>query len=613
VAPEVVGIARFLNSEVGVPGVVKQRYADFLVHEVSLEGEVAILTDLAKRPSAKRSAEASAGAGPESKRTRLEGGAAESAAAALQRRTEEGVARFVAAVGDDANVEPLRALVAAARADRTRAPSESVVLPYIDDKARRTAVHHAMRDCFPELDTDAVPQEQRDGVAASEGGSDGGSEGVRAKPLMCIRIFGAGPKGRKVRRTKPVWEGGECDHVRFAMHKFNMETHDALETCARFSYAPRSKFSFAGTKDKRGITTQWVTAYKVTPAALAKVNGRIPCLWVGAPTYVKAPLRVGGLGGNRFTIVLRDIPFELSETVIGASVDAWAKLGFINYFGLQRFGTTSVPTHAVGRALIKGDWKGAVDTILMPRKGDWPDIAKARQLWIDGDAEGALRGLPFNMVRERGLLKELLAKGRDEETGEWRGAEEALNSVPYTLRTMYCHGYQSCVALNERPALTRPRAHSLTHSPPSPPPPHRYVWNRIVSQRLDTFGAAPVVGDLVVCPPTAEQAAAQHEAQAAHDAKEAEKSADGNKRRWPKRLHVPTHVRALTAEDVAAGTYTLADVTAPLPGFDVTYPPNMRDAYAAIMAEDGITRACAVRAYAPGARGEKELIASHRI
>lgn len=42
--------------------------------------------------------------------------------------------------------------------------------------------------------------------------------------------------------------------------------------------------------------------------------------------------------------------------------------GFVNYFGMQRFGTQSVPTHAVGLAMLAGDLAAAVDLILMPRK-----------------------------------------------------------------------------------------------------------------------------------------------------------------------------------------------------------------------------------------------------
>jgi len=545
-----------MNSEVGVPGVVKARYADFLVHEIAASGEVAVVRELAVRSSSKRVAESDADGAAERdvKRARSDGGVGEEAAAAesvdeaRQRIAEDGIARISAAIGSDAVEQKMRELVSAVHAGT--AAGLSVILPFMDDKARRTAVHHAVRDCFKTMDTDAVPQP----VDPSAPPPAAVEKGV--KPPTCIRIFPAGPRGRVVRRTKPKWEGGDCDHIRFALHKFNMETQDALEQCARFAKSKREKFSFAGTKDKRGITTQWVTAYKVPLESIAKVNGKIPCLFVGPAAYVKEPLRIGALSGNRFTIVLRNIPFELSEDVIGASVRAWAQLGFINYFGLQRFGTTSVPTHAVGCKLIKGDWKGAVDTILAPRAGDYPDVAKARQLWIDGDGEGAMRDMPYHMRRERDVLHTMVRQGKNEE-GVWVGSEDALASLPYSLRTMYCHGYQS------------------------------YVWNRVVSARLDTLGLSPVVGDLVEIPPSEEQAAETAAAVAAAAA-----AASGSQaRRYGKKVFIRTHVRALTADDIASAQYKMADVLVPLPGYDIQYPPNMLAKYKEIMAEDGITSA----------------------
>lgn len=46
------------------------------------------------------------------------------------------------------------------------------------------------------------------------------------------------------------------------------------------------------------------------------------------------------------------------EGIVKEAVEHLEKNGFINYFGLQRFGNSSlVPTYAVGKAILKGDWK----------------------------------------------------------------------------------------------------------------------------------------------------------------------------------------------------------------------------------------------------------------
>ena len=51
----VVGICAYMTDTKGFRGILKQRFTDFLVHEVSLEGEVCHLTDpLVPKPSKKK-------------------------------------------------------------------------------------------------------------------------------------------------------------------------------------------------------------------------------------------------------------------------------------------------------------------------------------------------------------------------------------------------------------------------------------------------------------------------------------------------------------------------------------------------------------------------------
>lgn len=75
--------------------------------------------------------------------------------------------------------------------------------------------------------------------------------------------------------------------------------------------------------------------------------------------------------------------------------------GFVNYYGMQRFGTAPVPTHAIGLALLRSDWKLAAHLILRERDGEGEDIAHARQVWQEGKAKEALRLMPRRAVAER--------------------------------------------------------------------------------------------------------------------------------------------------------------------------------------------------------------------
>lgn len=54
--------------------------------------------------------------------------------------------------------------------------------------------------------------------------------------------------------------------------------------------------------------------------------------------YVTEAPRVGDLLGNRFTLALRFLQ-PVDEAVLAESVESLRESGFVNYFGLQRFGS----------------------------------------------------------------------------------------------------------------------------------------------------------------------------------------------------------------------------------------------------------------------------------
>lgn len=71
---------------------------------------------------------------------------------------------------------------------------------------------------------------------------------------------------------------------------------------------------------------------------------------------------------------------------------------------MQRFGTSSVPTHVTGLHLLKGEWKQAVDSILSLREGEHPDCVVGRLAWLeDGDFKKALSLMPRRSVAERSI------------------------------------------------------------------------------------------------------------------------------------------------------------------------------------------------------------------
>ena len=241
---------------------------------------------------------------------------------------------------------------------------------------------------------------------------------------------------------------------------------------------------------------------------------------------------------------------------------------------MQRFGTASVPTHAVGLALLRSDWKRAVDLILQPRLGEDPSVEAARRAWNDDrDLNRAISLMPRRAVAERALLEAFQLMGSD------RNLLGALSKVPIrfpdkgdsahlplkiprNLRTMYVHAYQS------------------------------YVWNAIVSVRLKRYGSeAAVVGDLVYV---------DEDGKSASDTGEpgvrplrwlvSSTIVTGKEKAvadlWFKKPK-PKKVKALTKEDLSK--FTIHDVIMPLPGTDVAYPGGeLGELYQEFLRRDGL-------------------------
>lgn len=274
----------------------------------------------------------------------------------------------------DADCNALRGLL-----ERVSVGGDSDVSPVIlspdADKAHRSEVHNFFKKTFKFLVTDTV--EHSDGVqrcirvrlGSGAGGGRGGGGRGRGRKRKNMGSSDWRDDRPFDSRGSSNWSDNVGKFLRFHLYKENKDTQEALGVIGKMlGLQPRS-FGFAGTKDKRAVTTQQVTVFKVQASRLAALNNRLFGIKVGNFCYVKEGLVLGQLSGNRFTITLRGVIAE-SEDMIKNAVDGLGKNGFINYYGLQRFGSGSVPTHLVGAALLRGEWKAAVNLILDPREGD---------------------------------------------------------------------------------------------------------------------------------------------------------------------------------------------------------------------------------------------------
>ncbi|KAL0090839.1 pseudouridine synthase [Phycomyces blakesleeanus] len=334
--------------------------------------------------------------------------------------------------------------------------------------------------------------------------------------------------------------GGE--YVSFYVQKSGVDTMGAVNIMANIG-GPRflpKQFSYAGTKDARAVTVQEMTLFKCDPRYLYDVRNELAerQIYIGNFSFANKGLTLGDLSGNHFTIVLRDVN-GASEEDIHESLQSLESRGFINYFGMQRFGTSSICTHEIGRALISLKFAEAADLVLMPRDGDRADFAAARNHWAETkDIKSTLDKLPRQAHTERKLLSSYLRFDNQH--------EKAFNSLPQHMLSLYYHAYQS------------------------------YIWNCAVSERAKIYGCdKPVVGDLVLV----------------DGPEKSNNNSNNNNKKYGnagRRDHSSRKVpKVLTEEDL--DNYTIWDVVYPMPGSRSKYPANaIGDFYKQLLEKDNI-------------------------
>jgi len=215
----------------------------------------------------------------------------------------------------------------------------------------------------------------------------------------------------------------------------NWETNRLVRRFSKNLQISRNRVGFAGTKDKRAVSTQ-LMSFRAPLELVQQLE--IPDVEILRSYRASRPLRIGDLLGNRFAIRVRDIDSERAAETLSAVADGLAKAGgFPNYFGIQRFGAIRAITHIVGKLLIRGEFEQAVWTyVANPIDEEEARAREARaQLEATWDIAAALRDFPPPLSFERTLLAHLHRRPND-----WAGA---LSTLPRNLVMMFVHAYQS--------------------------------------------------------------------------------------------------------------------------------------------------------------------------
>jgi tRNA pseudouridine13 synthase len=244
----------------------------------------------------------------------------------------------------------------------------------------------------------------------------------------------------------------------------NWETNRLIKFLSKNLGISRNKIKFAGTKDKRAVTTR-LFSFQHPMENVSSLE--IPDVEVLEVYMSNRELELGNLIGNHFTINVRDIKGgsqRIDDIVSTCLQQITSTGGFPNYFGVQRFGAIRPITHIVGKNIVHNDLERAVMSYIgNPIDKEGPEAFEARtRIEKERDWEEAVTYYPSNYTFERTMIHHLKRI-----PGDWSGA---LNDLPENLRMMFVHAYQS------------------------------YIFNRIISERLKRGLSLnePSVGDIIV-------------------------------------------------------------------------------------------------------------------
>ncbi|KRY88199.1 Pseudouridylate synthase 7 -like protein [Trichinella pseudospiralis] len=304
-------------------------------------------------------------------------------------------------------------------------------------KEERMLIHKAVRDEFTNtLETETVRSD--------------------SNTFITVTVAGANKQKRR------IWPSDrEGEHCHFVIYKENTDSNVAIAKIAKLLRISPKTICIAGTKDRRAVTTQRASAYRLEAGQLLQLNNRLHGVRVGNCAYKPNGIFLGDLSGNRFTIVLRNI--KENTDFVEECIKQWKEVGFINYYGAQRFGTGFVHTHEVGKLMLNRKWKEAAELLLQPNSNEAAECDSkpiARH-----DDEHNTKGL---VKKQKHLLNihDLLKSGLRRMKGNDYAA--VFRTIPRNLRNLYIHSYQSI------------------------------VWNRMVSRRVAMYGDRLLDGDLVI-------------------------------------------------------------------------------------------------------------------
>ncbi len=234
----------------------------------------------------------------------------------------------------------------------------------------------------------------------------------------------------------------------YLMDKQKLSTFDAIDRLREKFDLPVGAISYCGLKDKQGRTEQIIA---VDGADIDMQEEDLRLKYLGR---TDKPLTAANTTSNRFSVTVRALTEDdLSQLNVAAA--EVARLGVINYFDSQRFGSLKHGQGFIAKDLIRGDFEAALRNYMAkPSPLDRSEDAKVKQFFKENWGDWKTR-VPFNAAKKYQRI--LIALKKDP-----KDFVKAFLQIDASHRAMLLFTYQSYLwneGVRRYLQLTLPREH----------------------------------------------------------------------------------------------------------------------------------------------------------
>ena len=204
------------------------------------------------------------------------------------------------------------------------------------------------------------------------------------------------------------------DFTEFNLVKRNKEPFKAFNLIASALNVPISHLSYSGLKDRCSISVQKVA---VKGNHVEKLNNlKLRDIFINNISSSRKSIKLGSNKGNHFTVIIRNIDNDIDiEKRILKVFEILSIKGFLNYYGLQRFGTFRPNSHIIAKHILLNEHENVFNELVLNTYSS--ESIKSQilrnKLRNEGNMEWAYANFPKSLNYERMMIHHLIDHEKD--------------------------------------------------------------------------------------------------------------------------------------------------------------------------------------------------------